>query len=599
MYMPYTEDYKLSPIFPSPQEENYLEEKYTLKEKYDTEDLYTFYLACKDGTEDITLNIDASKEKEEYAIDITEKGICITASNDEGFYRAFSSLRQLIHENDCIPFAHIKDNPDIKRRAYMLDICGVTNPRLHELKKLVDHLSAMKYNEFTLCMHGFSAYKYPEFLKYNEGIDCLDCNDIMELDKYCKERFIELFPTINCFGHMADWLREEEFSHLKVGTGRAGGTLNPILDESLELLDKIFNSVLPYFSSNTVDIQFDEAFGLVQLGLDKTPSEIALEWLHKVCDLIKTKYKKDRIIMGHDMFMDQPELYQKLPKDIILEVWGYSQTSTHLMEKQCKDCIDNGVKHIYMTPSTCSYGAVIPRTELAKHNIRVHAEIAKEYKTEGVYLTEWNDWANAPYLAWTYLPTAFCAQMICNGGPYQSLHASYLKAEFWYGAERYVDKFVFKAPVSRILSHMGNYYMLENERIPAQSIVKSILQLPLSVRKYPPFYDIDLIGETFCFEHVIDHLTKLVEKLNTIQMDETVKKQMLVNVKSLILGAEYGIVKVNNSVTAEKAEELSKLTDWIIETHKEVLPQDYFVFRIKDTIKPLEARRTELFEMIK
>ena len=66
---------------------------------------------------------------------------------------------------------------------------------------MIDFLAALKYNEFQLYMEG-DCFKYAAYPKETADFDCLTPEDIEELDAYCRQRFIDLVPNQNSFGHM-------------------------------------------------------------------------------------------------------------------------------------------------------------------------------------------------------------------------------------------------------------------------------------------------------------------------------------------------------------------------------------------------------------
>ena len=61
-----------------------------------------------------------------------------------------------------------------------------------------------------------------------------------------------------------------------------------------------------------------------------------------------------------------------------------------------------------------------------------------------------------------------------------------------------------------------------------------------------------------------------------------------------ILGAEYAIVKINAAVSEEKADELCKLSDFIIKEHTEIWLWDNFEEGIGQGINYIKSRKEEL-----
>lgn len=47
------------------------------------------------------------------------------------------------------------------------------------------------------------------------------------MDKYCKERFIDLVPAVNAFGHMKHWLARDEYHDLEIKSEDSRGFFMP------------------------------------------------------------------------------------------------------------------------------------------------------------------------------------------------------------------------------------------------------------------------------------------------------------------------------------------------------------------------------------
>lgn len=63
----------------------------------------------------------------------------------------------MLSEPCRVPLMRIDDAPDFARRGYMLDVSRCKVPAMRELKRTVDSLSALRYNELQLYMeHTFA-----------------------------------------------------------------------------------------------------------------------------------------------------------------------------------------------------------------------------------------------------------------------------------------------------------------------------------------------------------------------------------------------------------------------------------------------------------
>ena len=227
-------------LFPQPRNLELHEGVYTFPSAA-CNDLAAFFRAVRDGMPGISVIPAPLLGKEEYHLTISAAGVEIHASCDEGLFRAATSLRQMIlRTGGQLPCLHIEDKPDLPRRGYMLDISRGKKPRMETIKTMIDFLAALKYNEFQLYMEG-DCFKYAAYPKETAVFDCLTPEDIRELDAYCRERFIDLVPNQNSFGHMYTWLRKPDFHHLGLfEADEVPSTLNPLLPESFEFCHKSF-----------------------------------------------------------------------------------------------------------------------------------------------------------------------------------------------------------------------------------------------------------------------------------------------------------------------------------------------------------------------
>ena len=114
---------------------------YAVKSDLCTYDVLTFYNSCLSAS-DISFETNSLLENEEYTLDIGTDGITLSASGDEGFFRAATSLMQLVlSQGKTLSFISVHDKPDFQRRGYMLDISRCRMPKPDTIKKLIDMLA--------------------------------------------------------------------------------------------------------------------------------------------------------------------------------------------------------------------------------------------------------------------------------------------------------------------------------------------------------------------------------------------------------------------------------------------------------------------------
>ena len=586
-------------IFPQPIKETYTDGKYALSDHQNTDDLSALYAFYKNGSRDLALCENAQYGEDEYTLCINESGICVTFGAESGKFRAISTLRQLLHENgSALPFCEIYDKPQFARRGYMLDISRARIPTLETLKRLVDLLAGLKYNELQLYMENF-CYKFPHFPQVNADYDCLTPEDIMELDAYCAERFIDLVPNQNCFGHMAVWLAHKDFEHLAVTDGKTKtGTLNILHPEAEAFVEKLFDSVLPYFRSKYVNIGLDEAFGLGKFQLEEICRErgkeaVFMDWLNRIASMIERKYGKT-VMFWSDMVYEAKESFHLIPEGAIALNWGYDLIETALMERRNQYLEEKGIPY-YVCPGDSAWLAFTGRYDLMTFNLRTSAEFGYRHGAKGYLLTAWGNGNHVHYPVFNLLPLTLGAQYAWNTGVEQNGYE--MKHPFNRAAQKYVDEYVFDGkPVAHFLYKLAQTYLLEPERIHCSSEACYSFGLHLNETVVPGFLDLAQ-QDPFYYENVIYYVKRILDALETAEFDEKAKRQIMLDARFYVLGAELDIVRMKRTASAEKIEELVALIDWICGEHRELWLEDNFENGLERSMDILHRHRKELLEL--
>ncbi len=589
-------------IFPQPIQETYFDGTYILKEKTGRTSLLAFYEDCKSGNTDLACKWDMTLGPEEYAITVNADGITVTSSTEQGKYRALTSLRQIIdYDRGCVPFCDVQDRPEFQNRAYMLDISRCRMPKPERIKKLIDHLSELKYNEFQLYMENFS-FKFSAYPQYTADYDCLTPEDIRELDEYCAQRFIVLTPNMNCFGHMKAWLAQPEFAHLEVGyPDYKTGTLNPLLDETLELIDNIFASLLPHFRSKYVTINMDEAYGLgkyqlEQICKEKGPDNVFMDYLEKINDLAVNKYGK-HVFIANDMIANYPDSFKRVPEGTTVLAWGYDLIEDILLEKRCHDLKEKNVR-TYVCAGNAVWLSFTGRFDVTTVNLRSYAEIGRKYGAAGFIVCDWGCGEGHMHNpVWSLVPGVLAAQYAWNAGVEQN--GGMLKNDFVYLAEQYVDKHIFKTRVANLVSRMQNYFFLEPLRIHSSTMCCLMFRKPLSQSRLEGWFDLDEVGDDFYFDNVIWYMQRCLEELEKVEnLDEEYRRQIVSNARMVILAQEFMKIRTHHGVDNKTARRLITMIDEIYAEHRDLWLTMNYEKGIEDFLGQLDDKKQELLCMM-
>jgi hypothetical protein len=348
----------------------------------------------------------------QYTIGVSPDGIQIRASTPAMAFYAAHTLAQLFQQfPNGVPCLHIEDWPDFPARGVMIDISRDKVPTMATLYALVDLLASMKVNQLQLYTeHTFAHRNHPQ--AWAEASP-MTGEEILALDAYCRERFIQLVPNQNSFGHMERWLKLPRYAHLAEapdgftfpwGLKHEGGfTLDPLNPQSLELIDSLYDELLPHFTSRLFNVGCDETF---DLGLGRSKSEVErrgkervyLDFLLKIYRAVKER--GHAMMFWGDIILHKPELIPELPKDLIALNWGYD--IGHPFDRETRAFHDSGVP-FYVCPGTSSWLSISGRTDNCLANLQDAAEHGLKNGAIGYLNTDWGDVGHVQYLPVSYL----------------------------------------------------------------------------------------------------------------------------------------------------------------------------------------------------
>lgn len=354
----------------------------------------------------------AARGPEGYSLDVRKAGVTISAAEPAGVFYGVCTLLQLLDANSTrIPCLSIVDWPDFPARGVMIATNRDRVPTMETTKALVDLLSQWKINRFELYMEHTFAYIGHEVVWNNASP--FTGEEILELDAYCRERFVELVPTQNSFGHMWRWLKHRPYASLAETTegltltagGKASGPdcLSPVDPGSIALVEDIFGQLLPHFTSRNFNACCDETWSLgkgrsrelcEKVGVGRVYLDFVLQ-IHKLV----TSHGRRMHFWG-DIIHKHPELIPEIPKDIVALEWGYEDWHDFL--SRGARFAESGLE-FHVCPGTSSWNSITGRTENAVHNLRNAAVQGLATGATGYLNTDWGDNGHLQYLPVSYL----------------------------------------------------------------------------------------------------------------------------------------------------------------------------------------------------
>lgn len=309
-----------------------------------------------------------------------------------------------------LPCFTITDWPDFKARGVMLDISRTKVPSMDTLLSLIEQLAALKYNQLQLYTeHTFAFSNHEQVWR---DASPYTAADIIKIRKFCEDRFIDLVPNLNSFGHMERWLRHSEYQHL---AECPDGFIHPFTDKkipfgstlkpnaaSIQLLQALYDEYLPLFDSQHFNIGGDEPWELGE-GWSKSKCEklgttnVYIDFLSKVKQQVNQRDHK--MMFWSDIVLKEPNCLKKLSKNLIALNWGYE--GNHPFAQECKAMAAQKIP-FYVCPGTSSWNSITGRTTNMQKNLASAARQGKKYGAEGYLVTDWGDHGHHQYLPISY-----------------------------------------------------------------------------------------------------------------------------------------------------------------------------------------------------
>jgi hexosaminidase len=341
---------------------------------------------------------------EGYTLRIGTNNVIIEAGTPAGTFRGLSTLAQLIEqeEDGKIAGIYIEDQPGLNRRGFMLDVSRCKVPTMEELFALINLIARLGYNELQLYVEHTFAFKDHQTIW--KDASPLTAEEILQIDKYCQERFIELVPNLNSFGHFERWLCHDEYKHMAEcpdGFTREqpyikrdhGTTLRPN-EASLSFIDSLYAEYLPNFSSSKFNVGLDEPWELGQgwsrkevekAGKDK----VYLRHLDGIRKLVEKHGK--RMQFWADVLLENPENAKLLCPTASPIIWGYEPT--HPFDEQARAIAECGLSFC-LAPGVAAWRSFCGRWTTARENLTLASKCARRHGADGMLVTSWGDCGN-------------------------------------------------------------------------------------------------------------------------------------------------------------------------------------------------------------
>jgi hypothetical protein len=328
-----------------------------------------------------------------YALTVDVRGAVVVGGSPVGAFYGLQTLRQMLRPGRrgaaALPRVRVIDWPDYRWRGVMLDVSRFKVATLETLREIVDRLAHLKINVLQFNMeHVFAYRRHPAI---GRGCDPYTPEDIIELDRYCRERCVDFQANLQSFGHCEHILTRPEYRRLAENPKKPW-SLSPVDEGAYLLLDDMYAELLPCHSGTLFNADCDETHDLGRpdsrsgrLAKRVGVGRVYLQHIKRINGLAR-KYGKRMMIWG-DIVLKHPELIPEVPGDVLLLNWGYGQN--HKFETTWK--FKRARREHWVCPGTSAWQAVWPLMEKACLNIERFAAVGARTGATGLLNTDWGD----------------------------------------------------------------------------------------------------------------------------------------------------------------------------------------------------------------
>jgi hypothetical protein len=356
---------------------------------------------------------------EGYALSVSgSSSILINGWTEKGILYGIQTLRQILRQEGAVlPCVEIEDYPRFSNRGFLHDVSRGRVPSLKWLKELADIQSYYKINQMQLYVE--HTFLFPAFSEMWRDDTPLTAEEIMEFDRYCLDRGIELIPSLPTFGHLYKLLNTRTYRHLceleDAGEHPFGfidrqdhHTLDISNEDSFKLVEEMITQYMPLFTSKKFNIGADETF---DLGKGRNQERLKKEgnaalYMGQVKRICRLVVDRGHIpMLWGDIMLEFPEFAKELPPGTICLNWGYAADVT---EKATRTYAEYGVRQ-YACPGTSAWNLLVNAQENAYLNISKMCHYANQYNAEGILNTDWGDFGHLNHPRFSIPPMIYGA----------------------------------------------------------------------------------------------------------------------------------------------------------------------------------------------
>jgi len=280
------------------------------------------------GERNVALLRDQSLGEEEYLLEVSPRGITVTAGSRSGFLHASSTLAQ-VRDGPILPVGKVRDYPRLATRGIHLTFETIRQMQAGDMMALITSAAKLKLN--TILIEFGDRFPFEKHAVVRSP-SALTREEVQRIVSHARSLGVQAIPLLQSLGHLDYVLKHDEYADIRE-EDEVRHQMCPTNEKSFQTFTELAEEILSLFPDTCfMHIGADETR---QLGVCPRCSEEAkaggkgalyLRHTNKVCSWLSDRGITP--ILWDDILCAHPQVLEALHESAWITYWDYWTTSS-------------------------------------------------------------------------------------------------------------------------------------------------------------------------------------------------------------------------------------------------------------------------------